>query len=127
MSDNFSNPKTSQVWLLLAWDYNDLTRVTSPPNSNTGSSRLIFSVRFSYLLFIFYLPRCTLPDFPTVSSLASLLCLSCHHINNIKVYDLSNDMISLTKINFTFFVMLTLFIPLVKTVNSTSSQEAFHT
>ena len=32
-----------------------------------------FSVPFSYFLFIFYLPRCTLPDFLSISSLASLL------------------------------------------------------
>ena len=57
----------------------NLTRVTSPPNSNTGGSRLIFSVLYSYFIFIFYLPRCTLPDFPSVSSLASLPFLSCCH------------------------------------------------
>jgi len=56
-----------------------LTRVTSPQNSNTGSSLLIFSVPFSYFLLIFHLPRCTLPDFPPVSSLASLPFLSCCH------------------------------------------------
>ena len=50
----------------------NLTRVTSAPNSNTGSSHLIFSVPFSYFLFIFYLPRCILLDFPSASSLASL-------------------------------------------------------
>ena len=56
---------------------------TSPPNPTTGGSRLFFSVPFSYFLFIFYLPRCTLPDFPSFSSLASLLLLSyCHHDNN---------------------------------------------
>ena len=43
----------------------------SAPNPTTGGSRLIFSVHFSYFLFIFYLPRCTLPDFPSASSLAS--------------------------------------------------------
>ena len=32
-----------------------------------------------YFLFIFYLPRCTLRDFPSVSTQASLLFLSCCH------------------------------------------------
>ena len=32
-----------------------------------------------YFLFIFHLPRCTLPDLPSVSSLASLRFLSCCH------------------------------------------------
>ena len=45
-----------------------LTRVTSPPKSNTGGSRLIFSVPFSYFLFTFYLPRLILPDFPSESN-----------------------------------------------------------
>ena len=31
------------------------------------------------ILFIFYLPRCTLPDFPSGSSLSSLSFLSCCH------------------------------------------------
>ena len=60
----------------------NLTRLTSPPNSTTGGSRIIFSVLFSYFLFIFYLPWCTLPDFPSVSSLASLPCLFCCDHNN---------------------------------------------
>ena len=55
----------------------NLTGVTSLPNSNTGGSSLIFSVPFSYFLFIFYLPRWILPDFPSVSSLASLPFLPC--------------------------------------------------
>ena len=49
----------------------NLTRVTLL-NSRKGGSRLIFSVTFSYFIFIFYLPWCTLPDIPSVSSLASL-------------------------------------------------------
>ena len=52
----------------------NLTRITSPPNSNTGGYGLIYSVCFSYFLFIFCLTRCTLPDFHSVSSLTSLLC-----------------------------------------------------
>ena len=48
------------------------------------SSRLIFYVPFSYLLFIFYLPRRTLLDFPSVSSLASLSFLSCCHRTTTK-------------------------------------------
>ena len=55
---------------------------TSPPNPTTGGSRLFFSVPFSYCLFSFYLPRCTLPDFPSFSSLASQPFLSCCHHNN---------------------------------------------
>ena len=56
-----------------------LTRVSSPPNPTAGGSQLIFSVHFSYFLFIFYLPHCTLPDFLSVSSLASLPFLPyCH-------------------------------------------------
>ena len=35
-----------------------------------------------YFLLIFYLPRCTLPEFPSVSSLVSLPFLSCCHHNN---------------------------------------------
>ena len=51
----------------------------SPPNSNTGDARLIFSVLFSYFLFIFNRYRCTLPDFPSVSSKVSLPFLPrCH-------------------------------------------------
>ena len=46
---------------------------TIPPKSNTGNSRFIFAVPFSYFLFIFYLPQCTLPDFPSV-----LPWLPCH-------------------------------------------------
>ena len=61
----------------------NLTKVTSPPNSNAGGSRLIFSVPLSYFLFIFYLPQCTLPDFPSDSSLASLpFSPCCHHNHN---------------------------------------------
>jgi len=48
----------------------NITRVTSPPNSTTGGSRFIFSVPFSYFLFIFYLSRCILLDLTSVSSLA---------------------------------------------------------
>ena len=56
-----------------------VTRVISPPNSNTGGSHLIFSVPFSYFLFIFKLPWFTLPDFSSVSSLASLPFSLCRH------------------------------------------------
>ena len=57
----------------------NLTRVTSPPNSTIGSSRPIFSVTFSYFLFIFYFPRCTLPDLTSVFFLPF-----CHHNNKNK-------------------------------------------
>ena len=60
----------------------NLTRVTSPLNSTTCGPSLIFSILFSYLLFIFYIPWYTLPDFPPVSSLASLPLLPCCHQNN---------------------------------------------
>ena len=56
-----------------------LTRVTSPPNPNTGGFRLIFSVSFSYFLFFFYLPRYILSHFLSVSPLASLPFLPCCH------------------------------------------------
>ena len=57
----------------------NLTRVTSPPNS---APRRFPSYLLLYFLFIFYLPRCTLPDFPSVSSPASLPVLPCcHHYN----------------------------------------------
>ena len=55
----------------------NLTRVTSPPNSNAGGLRLILYVPFSYFLSIIYLPRCTLSDFPSVSSLVFLPFLPC--------------------------------------------------
>ena len=51
--------------------------ITSNSNSNTGGSRLIFSVPLSYFLFIFYLPWCTLIDFHSVSFLVSLPFLFC--------------------------------------------------
>ena len=56
----------------------NFSRITSPSNSSPGrfpSYRLL--ILLLYFLFIFYLPRCTLPDFPSVSSLASLPFLSC--------------------------------------------------
>ena len=63
----------------------NLTRVTSPPNPTTGGSILIFSITFSYFLFSFYLPWSTLPDFPSVTSLASMPFLSsCHHNNKTR-------------------------------------------
>ena len=34
---------------------------------------------YFFALYIFHIPRCTLPDFPTVSSVASLLFLYCCH------------------------------------------------
>ena len=52
---------------------------SSPPNSNTGGSYHTFSVPFFYFLFIFYLSRCTLPDFSSVSSAASLPFSPCCH------------------------------------------------
>ena len=70
-------PRQSELILVRA----NLTRVTSPPNSATDDSCLIFSVLFSYFLFICYLPRCILPDFPSVSSFPFLPCY--HHSNKM--------------------------------------------
>ena len=47
----------------------------------TASSRITSPPNLSYFLFIFYFPRCTLPDFPSVSSLTSFPYLPCHHNN----------------------------------------------
>ena len=81
-------PKQSELTFVRA----NLTWVTSPPNSNTSGSRLIISVPFSYFLFIYYLPRCTLPDFTSVSTLASVPFLACcHHNNNKKVEHQSSN------------------------------------
>ena len=58
----------------------NLTRVTSPPNSTaTRFSSYLLLTLLLYLFFIFYYPRCTLPDFSSVSSLASFPFLSCCH------------------------------------------------
>ena len=69
------------LFLSLLWHSFEVVRANltrgKPPNSNTGGSRLIFSVPLSYFLLIFYLPRCTLPDFPSVSPLTSLPFLPC--------------------------------------------------
>ena len=67
-------PRQTELTIVRA----NLTRVTSPPNPTTGGSRLIFFAPFSYFLFIFYLPLYTLPDFSSVSFLASLPFLPCH-------------------------------------------------
>ena len=60
------------------YTFANFTRVASPTNSNTGGSRLIFSVHFSYFLYIFYHPQRILLDFPSVTSLAYMPFLSCH-------------------------------------------------
>ena len=44
---------------------------------SNSTARRFPSYLLLYFLFILYLPRSTLPDFPSVSSLASLLLLSC--------------------------------------------------
>ena len=80
--------KPRQSELTLVWA--NLTRGASPRNKTTGLSRLIFYVHLSYSLFIFYFPRCTLPDFPPVSSLASLPFLSCYQ-NNIIDFSLMGN------------------------------------
>ena len=55
------------------------TKHQNSPNPTTGGSRLIFCLPFSCFLFIFYLLRCTLPDFPSISSQASFPFLSRRH------------------------------------------------
>ena len=57
----------------------NLTRVNSSLSPTTGGSRLIFSVPFTYFIFIFNLTRCILPEFLSISSLASLPFLPCCH------------------------------------------------
>ena len=67
------------------------TRVTSLRNPTTGGYRLIFTVPFSYSFFIIYLSRYVLPVFTSVSSLASLLFLSCFHHNKKWVLYVQQD------------------------------------
>ena len=74
--------------------------LTSPPNS---TSRLFLSYLLMtlllYFLSIFYYLRCTLQDFPSVSSQASLPFLSCHRQQQPKKilvynqYNRTNDII----------------------------------
>ena len=54
---------------------------TSPPNPTPRGflSYLLLNLLL-YFLFIFHLPRCTLPDFPSVSSLAFLPFFPCCHL-----------------------------------------------
>ena len=85
-------------------------RATSPPISTTGGSSLIFSVPFSYFLFIFYLSRCTLSGSPSVSSLASLPFLSrCHRTASTRIRTSESKIfgfrhrICLKKVCFRFF------------------------
>ena len=47
-----------------------------PPNS---TPRRLPSYLLLYFRFVFYIPRCTVPDFPSTSSQASLTFLSCCH------------------------------------------------
>ena len=60
----------------------NLIRVTSPPNS---TPRQFPCYPLLYFLFIFSLLRCTLPDFPSVYSPASLSFLSCCHLTTIGI------------------------------------------
>ena len=71
-NEDWGSLRALRYHTILAYRIYNLTRVTSPSNSNIGGFCLIFSVLFPYFLFIFYLPRCTLPNFPPISSLASL-------------------------------------------------------
>ena len=59
----------------------NLTRLTSPLNSTQKRfmSHLLLTLLL-YFLLIFYLPQCTLPDFPSVSALAFMPFLSCCHV-----------------------------------------------
>ena len=56
----------------------NFTRITLFSNSTPRrlSSYLLLAL-LPYFFFIFYLPRCSLPNFPSVSSLVSLPLLSC--------------------------------------------------
>ena len=58
----------------------NLTRNSSPPNSTLRRFPSYLLLTFLlYFLLIFHLPRCTLLNFPSVSSLTSLPFLSCCH------------------------------------------------
>ena len=70
--------------IILAIVRANLTRVTSPP-------RRFPSYLLIYFLFIFYLSRCTLPDFPSVSSLASQPFLSCFSSINNNILSSQNN------------------------------------
>ena len=71
----------SQIFLsILSRCHQTTTSQGSPPNSipRRFLSYLLLTL-FLYLFFIFYLPSCILPVFPSVSSLTSLPFLSCWH------------------------------------------------
>ena len=58
----------------------NLTRITSLSNRTPRRfPSYLLSTLFLYFLFIFYLPWCTLPLFPSISSQTFLTFLSCCH------------------------------------------------
>ena len=60
-----------------------------------------------YFLSIFYLPRCTLPDFPSTHSLASLPCLPCSHRNsNVVTITLRPEVVNYIIICLILFIIL---------------------
>ena len=61
------------------------TQMQAAPVLSSPDPSLIFPVHWILepSLFIFYLLRCTLPDFPSVSSMTSLPSLSSCHRNNM--------------------------------------------
>ena len=76
--------------------------IWSPPNSNTSGSRFIFSLPFSYFLFILYFHRCILPDYLSVSSLASLPLLPCCHQTTTTTDSIQRPLNSASRVLFDF-------------------------
>ena len=77
---NLNDARKLRIYLVRA----NLKRVTSLLFLIT---RRFPSYLLLYSLFIFYLPRCTLPDFPSVSSLVSFLAIFIFlSLNNLYTY-----------------------------------------
>ena len=69
----------------------NLARGTSPPNSTPRRFPYYLLLTFLlYFLLIFYLPHCTLPDFPSVSSQVSLPFLSCYRTATTSISSLAS-------------------------------------
>ena len=62
--------------MFFSWTVNTLTWVTSPPRWFPSSPLLTLLL---YLIFIFYITRIPMPDFPSLFSQVSLPFLSCCH------------------------------------------------
>ena len=70
--EHFNSPSVSRIFLGKF--------LTSPPNSTPRRFPLYLLLTFIlYFFLIFYPARCTLPDFSSISSLASLSFLYCCH------------------------------------------------